>query len=141
MKHLKSFKQITEGLTNKLANLEINTIINNIFDHVKNKNEFNDILFGESLDIVHDVYDSFVDAAEMLELRQDDLQMFADNLGVGDSPNLLFAIMEKMYEDKTNRNFMDDIRNIIDKLSKKVNVLDDKIKTNILGFINELKKL
>lgn len=141
MKHLKSFKQITEGLTNKLANLEINTIINNIFDYVKNKNEFNDILFGESLDIVHDVYDSFVDAAEMLELRQDDLQMFADNLGVGDSPNLLFAIMEKMYEDKTNRNFMDDIRHIIDKLSKKVNVLDDKIKTNILGFINELKKL
>ncbi|MFW6225602.1 MAG: hypothetical protein ACOC3V_01420 [bacterium] len=141
MKHLKSFAQITEGLTNKIVNLEINTIVNNIFNHIKSKDEFNDILDGHSLNVAHDIYDSFVDAGEILDLRQDDLQMFADNLGVGDSPNLLFAIIEKMYEEKTGRNFVDDIKSTINSLTKKVNVLDEDVRGKILGFINELKKL
>ncbi|MFW6243429.1 MAG: hypothetical protein ACOC2W_04650 [bacterium] len=141
MKHLKSFNKITEGLTNKVVNLEMNTIVNNIFNYIKSKDEFNDILHGESLDIVHDVYDSFVDTGEILELRQDDLQMFADNLGVSESPNLLFAIIEKMYEEKTGRNFVDDIKSTVNSLTKKVNVLDEDVRGKILGFINELKKL
>ena len=142
MKHLKSFKQLTEGLSNKMVNLEINNIVNSIFDCIKSKDVFNDFINNTlSLEIAHSIYDSFVDAAEILELRQDDLQMFADNLGVGDSPNLLLSIMENMYEEKTNRNYFDDIEKHISDLNKVVDSLDDDLGKCIMDYKNILKKL
>lgn len=139
MKHLKYFNQLNEKLNNKI---EINSIIDNIFEYIKSKDEFKNVLKGADLEIAENIYDSFVDASEILELSQEDLQEFAYNLGIISNDNLVFSIMENIYNEKTKRNYKEDIQLTINNLIKNVNsVNDENLRKSLFSYINELKKI
>lgn len=139
MKHLKYFNQLNEKLDNKI---EINSIIDNIFEYIKSKDEFKNVLKGADLEIAENIYDSFVDASEILELSQEDLQEFAYNLGIISNDNLVFSIMENIYNEKTKRNYKEDIQLTINNLIKNVNsVNDENLRKSLFSYTNELKKI
>ncbi len=115
MKYLKNFNQLIEGVQNE-ETLDLRTIIKNMFQTFKTKDSLSEIWDENSLEIATDVYDSFIDLKELMELKNEDLQSFADNLGVGDEDDILIAIFEKMYEDKFKRPIKEDIELCIDTL-------------------------
>ncbi len=133
MKYLKTFNELIKesNIINDNSNIDMRNILTNMFRVFKNKDEFSDILTDESLIISTDVYDAFVDARELLELPEGELQIFAANLGVGGEEDIFSAIVSKMYEDKFKRNLKEDI-------TKNIKDLEDYINTNRQVSRNEI---
>ena len=140
MKYLKKYNElIKEGI----QNTTLEDIIKKMFSTFKTKDALSEIWNEDSLAIATDVYDSFIDLKELTELNEDDLQSFADNLGVGGEEDILIAIYKKMYEDKFKRPVDDDIQLC-------VNTLEDFIKSKkgteelrelSSRYLTELKKI
>ena len=123
MKYLKTFNELIKESNNIIGNTnDMKGIFTNIFRIFKNKEELSDIFTDEKLSLIAtDVYDAFVDARELLQLPEGELQVFAANLGVGGEDDPFSAIVNKMYEDKFKRNFKNDINDIIKYLENYVN--------------------
>ena len=120
MRYLKKFNElIKEDKKNvQEEHLGIESILRNIFKTFKTKENIEDIFTEEKLDKALDVYDSFIDMRDIIQLEKDDLQGFADNLGVGGENDILIAIINRLYEEKFKRSFEDDIDDCIDSLKE-----------------------
>lgn len=145
MKYLKKFKElINEDFSREIDNDSLRTVLMNIFRIFKTKDDISEI-FDEEDEIViaTDLYDSFIDTRELLELDESELQSFADNLGVGGEPDTLVAIIEKMYEDKFKRKIKDDVEFCIKTLKNFIMVEDTSEKYKIVSkrYLTELEKI
>jgi len=150
MKYLKNFKQLIQERVNPFQsrnisnknNNDLKSIINNIFKIFKVKDALAKIWDEEMIQISDNVYHSFIDIHELLELSKQELQMFADNLGVGEDENILIAILEQLYNDKYKRSFKKDIKLCIDSLKDFINEENDIEITNLPSrYLNELEKI
>lgn len=145
MKYLKNFKQlINEDFSREIDDDGLRTVLMNIFRIFKTKDDISEIFDDEDeLVIATDLYDSFIDTRELLELNKSELQSFADNLGVGGEPDILVAIIEKMYEDKFKRKIKDDVESCIKTLREFIMVEDSQEKYKILSkrYLTELEKI
>jgi len=120
MKYLKKFNELIKEDNEVIQeeHLGIENILMNIFKTFKTKENIEDIFTEEKLDKALDVYDSFIDMRDIIQLEKDDLQGFADNLGVGGENDILIAIINRLYEEKFKRSFEDDIDDCIDSLKE-----------------------
>ena len=116
MKYLKNFNQLIKESAEDEGNLSLRTIIKKMFQTFKTKDALTEIWDESTIEIATDVYDSFIDLKELMELKEEDLQSFADNLGIGGEDDILIAIYEKMYEDKFKRPIKEDIDLCIETL-------------------------
>ena len=132
MKYLKNFNQLINESVEDDNNLTLRAIIKKMFETFKTKDALTEIWDKDSLEIATDVYDSFIDLKELMELKEEDLQSFADNLGIGGEDDILISIYEKMYNDKFKRLLKKDIDLCI-------NTLEDFIKNK--KNTEELSKL
>ena len=142
MKYLKNFNDlIKEGIQDEQNSIEV--ILVNIFRIFKTKDALTEIWDKDSIDRATDVYDSFIDLKELSRLPEDDLQSFADNLGVGSEEDILIAIYKKMYEDKFKRTIDEDIKFCISSLEDfiKSDTSREAIKKMSSLYLTELKKM
>ena len=146
MKYLKNFKELLENkrILDEGRNPTLRTILMNIFRIFKTKDDLAEIFDDEDeIVIATDLYDSFIDTRELLELNEEELQSFADNLGVGGEVDTLVAIVEKMYEDKFKRKINDDVDFCI-KTLKEFNMTEEsteKYKMLSKKYLMELEKI
>lgn len=146
MRYVKTFNElIVEKITSEGGdNDSLKSTLMNIFKVFKTKDDLEDIFNDQDeLVIATNLYDAFIDTYDIIELSHDELQSFADNLGVGGEPDVLIAIMEKMYEDKYKRNIKDDVDFCIDILKKFVMTEESTKKYKVLSkkYLTELEKL
>lgn len=140
MKYIKNFKQL---ILESQGDKDLKTILNKMFKIFKTKDALTGIWGQETIQISTDVYDALVDAKEVLELSDDEIQEFADNLGVGEEEDLLISIIDVMYEEKFHRSFKDDIGLCISTLKEFIR--NEKGTPEILKlsetYLDELEKI
>ena len=144
MKYLKNFIELINEGKKIEGSDNLRNILMDIFKIFKTKEDIEEIFNNEDdLVIVTDLYDAFIDAKDLLELDETDLQTFADNLGVGGEVDILIAIIEKMYEEKFKRKMKDDLIFCIDTLKEFIMVEDstEKYKTLSKRYLVELEKI
>ena len=144
MKYLKNFIELINEGKKIEGSDNLRNILMDIFKIFKTKEDIEEIFNNEDdLVIVTDLYDAFIDAKDLLELDETDLQTFADNLGVGGEVDILIAIIEKMYEEKFKRKLKDDLISCIDSLKEFIMVEDstEKYKTLSKRYLVELEKI
>ena len=142
MKYLKGFNElIKESVENEDVNLM--SILKSIFNAFKTKDALTQIWSENNLEIATDVYDSFIDLKELMQLSEDDLQSFADNLGLGGEDDILITVYEKMYEDKFKRPLEKDIDlciNTLEDFIKNKKGTEELIKLSTV-YLTELEKI
>ena len=140
MKYLKNFKQL---ITESKGDNDLKSILHKMFKIFKTNDSLKGIWGTETINISTDVYDAFVDAKELVELPEEEIQEFADNLGVGDEEDLLISIIDVMYEEKFHRSFNDDIGLCISTLKEFIR--NEKGTPEILKlsetYLDELEKI
>jgi hypothetical protein len=146
MKYVKTFNELIVEKINPIeeGNHNLKSILINIFRIFKTKDDLAEIFDNEDeLIIATDLYDSFIDTYDIIELSHDELQSFADNLGVGGELDVLVAIMEKMYKDKFKRNMKDDVNSSIETLKEFIMTEESTEKYKVLSkkYLTELEKI
>jgi hypothetical protein len=150
MKYLKNFKELINERVNpfqqnrNLGNNQssLKSTISNIFKIFKVKDALSEIWDEEMVQIASNVHDSFIDIQELSALSRDEVQMFADNLGVGQEENLLVSILEQLYNEKYKRSFKKDIKLCIDNLKDFIKNETDLEVTNLPNrYLIELEKI
>lgn len=146
MKYIKTFSQLLEknNIIEQESNINLKSTLINIFRIFKTKDELKEI-FNEQdeLIIATDLYDAFIDTKELIELNQEELQSFADNLGVGGEIDILISIISKLYNEKFNRNIKDDIIFCVDIIKEFIMTEEssERIKTVSKKYLTELEKI
>ena len=143
MKYLKNFNELIKEEI-EIDNINFRDYLMNIFKIFKTKDELEEIFDDEDeLIVATDLYDAFIDTKDLIELDQDDLQSFADNLGVGGETDILIAIVEKMYEEKFKRKIKDDIIFCIDTLNDFIMTKEstERLKIQSKRYLDELEKI
>lgn len=147
MKYLKTFGQLIVEKSNIIedgSTINLRSTLMNIFRIFKTKDELEEIFNNEDeLIIATDLYDAFIDTRELLELNKEELQSFADNLGVGGEVDILISIISKMYEEKFNRKIKDDVIFCIDTIKEFIMTEDstERIKQVSKKYLTELEKI
>ena len=146
MKYMKTFVQLIneDKITEQSGTDSLKTSFMNIFKMLKTKDDLS-TMFNEQdeLEIATDLYDAFIDAKEVMQLGENEIQEFADNLGVGDNPDIVTAIISKMYEDKFKRIIKDDIEFSIEALKDFIMVEESTERYKVLAksYQTELEKI
>lgn len=144
MKYLKNFTELINEGKNAEGSDNLRNILMDIFKIFKTKDDVEEIFNKEDeLVIATNLYDAFIDAKDLLELDETDLQSFADNLGVGGEVDILVAIIERMYEEKFKRKIKDDVTFCIDTIKEFIMVESTSEKYKIISkrYLSELEKI
>ncbi len=137
MRHLKNFNELNES--NNTTPIDMRSIITNVLKSFKSEDELLEV-FSEEDDIAYDVYYVFIDAKSIVELPEDEIQAFADNMGVGGEEDNLSAILNKMYKDKHSRNLRKDINICIDELKDYIDNKKNEHIQSAKSYLTELEK-
>ena len=143
MKNLKNFNQLIKEDVNLNESHGLKDTFYNIFKIFQTKDALTEIWDEDTLQVSTDVYDVFIDAKELMVLSKEELQDFADNLGVGGEDDILMAILKKMYEEKFKRTLKDDIDMCIETLKDFIQERKNSQKLVNLSnrYLTELEKI